>query len=343
MCFDSQRHRKAVLSAFGAGSSKRSRGRAPAFPDSPHLIELGCRKFAPRTGAECALRQFPFLETANEASELLQRLAESQRQIRPGSAYRLQFNQSFRFTDGIRLIPYLQRLGITTLYSSPILAARSGSTHGYDITDHNRINPEIGSEEELQQLLDLLRRSGMGLLLDVVPNHMGVGYGTNPWWQDVLENGRASEYANFFDIDWNPLKPELRNKVLLPILGNQYGAELEAGHIVLAYGDRRFPDRVFRQGPSSRSADDSTDFPLRGRAAPTGGDGSRAACAVWRHLRSCRRTPLPNRSGASRRQREVPFLLRRFADLVERSEEARDYVQAAVARLNGTAGRFAQL
>ncbi len=179
-------------------------------------------------------------ETANEAAPFLLRLAENQRRVRPGSVYRLQFNRNFRFTDGIRIIPYLQRLGITTLYSSPILAAQAGSMHGYDITDHNRINPEIGSSEELQQLLALLKDNGMGLLLDVVPNHMGVGYGTNLWWADVLENGRASEYANFFDIDWNPLKPELRNKVLLPILGNQYGEELEAGHIVLAYGEKGF-------------------------------------------------------------------------------------------------------
>ncbi len=205
----------------------------------------------------------PLVDTADEASELLQRLPESQRQVRPGSAYRLQFNHSFRFVDGIRLIPYLQRLGITTLYASPILAARSGSMHGYDITDHNHINPEIGSEEELQELLDLLRRNGMGLLLDVVPNHMGVGYGTNPWWQDVLENGRASAYANFFDIDWNPLKPELRNKVLLPILGDQYGAELEAGHIVLAYGGQGFRIEYFDKSLPVDPQTDSTDFPLR--------------------------------------------------------------------------------
>ncbi len=184
-------------------------------------------------------------ESADEISESLRELAESQRRIRPGSAYRLQFNSSFRFADGLRLLPYLQRMGITTLYSSPILAARAGSMHGYDITDHNRINPEMGSEEELHELLGELMRRGMGLLLDVVPNHMGVGYGTNLWWQDVLENGRSSEYASFFDIDWNPLKAELRDKVLLPILGNQYGEELETGHIVLTYGERGFRIEYF--------------------------------------------------------------------------------------------------
>jgi len=277
------------------------------------------------------------LDPANEASEFLQRLAESQRQVRPGSAYRLQFNRSFRFVDGMRLIPYLQRLGITTLYASPILAAQAGSMHGYDITDHNRINPEIGSEEELQQLLGLLQRNGMGLLLDVVPNHMGVGYGTNPWWQDVLENGRASEYANFFDIDWNPLKPELRNKVLLPILGNQYGAELEAGHIVLVYGERGFRIEYF----DKTLPVDPQSIPLVFRF----GDGLRQPGDTARELLAllAALAELPPHTAAEpergfRRQREVPFLLRRFVELVERSKEVREYVQAAVTRLNGTAG-----
>jgi (1->4)-alpha-D-glucan 1-alpha-D-glucosylmutase len=277
------------------------------------------------------------LDAANESSEFLQRLVENQRRVRPGSAYRVQFNQNFRFGDGIRLLPYLQRLGVTTLYSSPILAARAGSMHGYDITDHNRINEEIGSEEELEQLLGLLRRSGMGLLLDVVPNHMGVGYGTNPWWQDVLENGRASEYANFFDIDWNPLKPELRDKVLLPILGNQYGAELEAGNIVLAYDERGFRIEYF----DKTLPIDPQTIPLIfhfGDGLRQPGDTARELLALLAAL-----AELPPHTSAEperglRRQREVPFLLRRFTELVERSQDVREYVQSAVTRLNGTAG-----
>jgi (1->4)-alpha-D-glucan 1-alpha-D-glucosylmutase len=279
----------------------------------------------------------PLPDSADEASEFLQRLEENQRRVRPGSAYRLQFNHSFRFVDGIRLIPYLQRLGITTLYASPILAARSGSMHGYDITDHNRINPEIGSEEELQQLLGLLQRSGMGLLLDVVPNHMGVGYNTNPWWQDVLENGRASEYANFFDIDWNPLKPELRNKVLLPILGNQYGVELETGNIVLTYGERGFRIKYFEK---TLPVDPQT-IPLVfrfGDGLRQPGDTARELLALLSALAELPPHTSTEPERSFRRQREVPFLLRRFVELVERSKEAREYVQAAVARLNGTEG-----
>jgi (1->4)-alpha-D-glucan 1-alpha-D-glucosylmutase len=279
----------------------------------------------------------PLPETANDASEFLTRLAENQRRVRPGSAYRLQFNRSFRFVDGIRLIPYLKQLGITTLYSSPILAARAGSMHGYDITDHNRLNPEIGTEEELQELLAELMRNGMGLLLDVVPNHMGVGYGTNPWWQDVLENGRASAYANFFDIDWNPLKPELRNKVLLPVLGNQYGAELEAGHIVLVYEGRNFSIQYFDK---TLPVDPQT-IPLIFRSVGElrqPGDTARDLLAILAAFAELPKHASAEPERASRRQREVPFLLRRFAELAEHSKEIHAYVKAAVERLNGTVG-----
>ncbi len=276
-------------------------------------------------------------ETANEAAEFLQRLAENQRRVRPGSVYRLQFNRNFRFADGIRMIPYLQRLGITTLYCSPILAAQAGSMHGYDITDHNRINPEIGSEEELQQMLGLLKENGMGLLLDVVPNHMGVGYGNNLWWADVLENGRASEYANFFDIDWSPLKPELHNKVLLPILGNQYGEELEAGRIVLAFGHLGFRVEYFDKALPV----DPQTIPLIFRSVREVRPAEETPRELLALLASLAELPphtAPQAERTSRRQREVPFLLRRFVELVERSEEVRDYVRAAVERLNGTPG-----
>ncbi len=279
----------------------------------------------------------PLPQTANEASEFLNQLSRDQRRLRPGSAYRMQFNQSFRFSDGIRLIQYLKRLGITTLYASPILAARAGSMHGYDITDHNRINPEIGTEAELHELLDELMRHGMGLMLDVVPNHMGVGYGTNLWWRDVLENGRTSEYANFFDIDWNPLKTELLNKVLLPILGNQYGEELEAGRIALVQQGGGFCieyfDKVLPVDPQTIPLIFNAQSDLR-----PSGDTAReflASLAAFAELPP-HTSAEPERS--SRRQREIPFLLRRFAELEERSPEVRDVVQAAVKRINGTPG-----
>ena len=118
--------------------------------------------------------------------------------------------------------------------------ARAGSQHGYDIIDHSKLNPEIGTEEEFRRAVrGAESNAAWGCLLDIVPNHMGVGHGDNPWWQDVLQNGRTSIYADFFDIDWEPLKPELRNKVLLPILGKPYGDDLEVGTYQLAFEDGR--------------------------------------------------------------------------------------------------------
>ena len=127
--------------------------------------------------------------------DCLERLASEKRGAIPLSTYRLQFNKDLRFEDARELIPYLGTLGISHCYCSPILKARAGSPHGYDIIDHNQLNPEIGTEEEFRRLATELKARGMGLLLDTVPNHMGVGAGDNPWWQDVLQNGRASAYA----------------------------------------------------------------------------------------------------------------------------------------------------
>ena len=158
----------------------------------------------------------------------------------PVSTYRLQFNQSFSFKDAAHLVPYLHDLGITDCYASPYLKALPGSSHGYDIIDPTSLNPELGSEDDYQQFINQLDRHHMGQLLDVVPNHMGIDRSANPWWQDVLENGPSSKHAKIFDVDWNPVKPELENKVLLPILGEQYGIALENQEISLSFADGRF-------------------------------------------------------------------------------------------------------
>src|SRR5262245_23971618 len=128
-------------------------------------------------------------------SECLDRLAGGRRGTRPLATYRLQFSARFRFEDAQRLAGYLHALGISHVYSSPVLQARPGSSHGYDITDHNQLNPEVGNYEDLQALVRELKGYDMGQILDFVPNHMGIGEGSNPWWQDVLANGRSSEYA----------------------------------------------------------------------------------------------------------------------------------------------------
>src|SRR5581483_5016014 len=136
----------------------------------------------------------------------------------PSATYRIQLNQNFRFADTLKILDYLQDLGITDLYLSPILAARKGSTHGYDLIDPTRINPEIGTEDEFNTLQTELQNRGMGLLLDIVPNHMAAS-AENPWWLDVLENGSQSAFAGFFDIDWHPQSRNLEGRILLPVLG----------------------------------------------------------------------------------------------------------------------------
>ena len=153
----------------------------------------------------------------------------------PLSTYRLQFNRDFTFNQAREIVPYLRELGISHLYASPYLKARPGSRHGYDIIDHNALNPEIGTYEEFEQLCATLAEHGMGQILDVVPNHMGVQGGDNAWWLDVLENGQASAYAGFFDIDWSPIKLKLHGKVLLPVLGNTYGAVLDNAELQLRF------------------------------------------------------------------------------------------------------------
>ncbi len=163
----------------------------------------------------------------------------------PTATYRLQFHSSFTFAHACALVPYLHQLGISHVYASPISRAAPGSTHGYDVCDHNELNPELGTREDFEALSAELKRHGMGLLVDFVPNHMGIEHAVNPWWRSVLENGPASPYANFFDIDWQPLKRELDNKVLLPVLGEQYGKTLEDDGFKLDYTDGRF---VLRHG-----------------------------------------------------------------------------------------------
>ena len=153
----------------------------------------------------------------------------------PLATYRLQLTKAFDFDDAARLVPYLKALGISHVYASPFLKARGGSLHGYDIVDHAALNPELGGEEAFNRLSQALTDADLGLILDFVPNHMGVGRDDNGWWLDVLEWGPKSPYARAFDIDWEslPYKPE--GGVLLPILGRLYGDALEAGEIVLKY------------------------------------------------------------------------------------------------------------
>ena len=161
--------------------------------------------------------------------------APSERFEQIRATYRLQFHRGFTFHDATKLVPYLSKLGISHIYASPVMEARSGSTHGYDIINHNRLNPELGGEEEFRELVDALFRHGMGLILDIVPNHMAVGGCDNAWWLDVLEWGEDSPFAEYFDINWDATRPDLKGRVLLPVLGDQYGVVLENGEIELRF------------------------------------------------------------------------------------------------------------
>jgi len=144
----------------------------------------------------------------------------------PSSTYRLQFNRWFTFAQAREIVPYLHALGVSDAYASPYFQAGANSLHGYDITDHNKLNAAIGSREEYDSWIAELHAHSMGQVLDFVPNHVGIADSLNTWWMDVLENGPSSRYAPYFDIDWHPLKSDLHDKVLLPILSDQYGRVL---------------------------------------------------------------------------------------------------------------------
>jgi (1->4)-alpha-D-glucan 1-alpha-D-glucosylmutase len=153
----------------------------------------------------------------------------------PRATYRLQFHKEFGFRHAAALAPYLARLGVSHIYASPYLRARPGSAHGYDIVDHGQLNPDLGDKTTFDEMVTAFRDNALGQILDFVPNHMGVGGADNPWWLDVLEWGSQSEYAGWFDIDWEPDRRYLEGKLLVPFLGDQYGAVLESGQLTLRF------------------------------------------------------------------------------------------------------------
>jgi (1->4)-alpha-D-glucan 1-alpha-D-glucosylmutase len=231
------------------------------------------------------------------------------------ATYRLQFNRGFTFRDAICLVPYLARLGVSHIYASPIMEARPGSTHGYDIVDHNRLNPEIGNDGDFCALVDTLHRHGMGLILDFVPNHMGVGGRDNAWWLDVLEWGRESPFAEYFDINWDAPRPDLNGRVLLPVLGEQYGVVLENGGIELRFdpAEGSFSAWYFEHR-----------FPISPRTYPVVLAGGGAALAEFAdHFRALRRG---SRKAARARAAELK------QRLAERAQEA-EIAQAVAAAL----------
>jgi (1->4)-alpha-D-glucan 1-alpha-D-glucosylmutase len=175
--------------------------------------------------------------------------------IEPRATYRIQLNSDFDLNAAAEIVPYLAQLGISHLYCSPWMQAAPGSTHGYDVVDYQHVSDQLGGSAGHERMCAALRENGMSQILDIVPNHMAITGRENPWWWDVLENGPASRYSAYFDVDWEPPEARLRNTVLLPVLGDHYGRVLDAGQIKLVRDGAdfvfRYFDRTFPAAPRS--------------------------------------------------------------------------------------------
>ncbi|MFZ2650190.1 MAG: malto-oligosyltrehalose synthase [Burkholderiaceae bacterium] len=264
----------------------------------------------------------------------------------PRSTYRMQLHLDFNFENARALVPYLAELGISHLYCSPPLRARPGSQHGYDVVDHGALNPELGTRQDFDRLVESLHQHDMGLLVDIVPNHMGVLSGDNAWWLDVLENGAASVYAEFFDIDWAAADPALTGRVLLPILGDQYGVVLERGELVfgfdaargyftLSYHEHRLPVDPAGYGALLRRA-------LRGLSA-TALPASGAASVIRLAEAFERLPPHSSTDPAARtlRQRDKTLLKARLAEQVHEFSALGAGIESIIGSMNGVVGERA--
>lgn len=258
----------------------------------------------------------------------------------PRATYRVQFNADFTFRDAQAIVPYLRRLGVSHLYASPIFQARPGSTHGYDICDYSRLNEVLGTDEDFDALVSTLNAHDMGLIVDIVPNHMGIGTDCNQWWVDVLENGPSSRYAGYFDITWSPVKHELEDKVLLPVLEDQYGAELESGKFQLGYEDGQF---FVQYNTIWLPLMPDTYVPILQEVVAHLGDLSeneelqelQSIVTALQHLPSYQERDPEQRE---LRHREKEIIKRRIRLLAESSEVIRVGIQHVLTALNGTAG-----
>ena len=283
-----------------------------------------------------------------DTQRLLQQALDhiTERRRLPESTYRLQFHAGFTFKDATAVVPYLNDLGVTHAYASPYLKARPGSTHGYDVIDHNQLNPELGTADDHAAYSAALADRGLGQILDTVPNHVGVGTNDNAWWNDVLENGRLSRYADCFDIAWDgPSRAGDHGKVLLPVLGGLYADvlakgelklefDLAAGSFAVAYFDRRFPidPRTFGRILRSREADLS-------RALGEGHNELWQFCHVVVASESLANGVAMKGSAAAFSPAErVNDIKHRLAELVRRNSTAREYIEKTVGEFNGTPG-----
>ena len=291
--------------------------------------------------------KLPHADTTRLPAKSLLLLSAASRVIRQsgalhrlGATYRLQLRPEFGLEAATGVLDYLSELGITDVYSSPLTASGAGSSHGYDVVDHGRLNPELGAEGAFRTFSAELRRRGLGLLLDWVPNHMGVLVGQNPRWDDVLQNGPSALNAEFFDIDWAPLREDLHGRVLLPLLGDQYGRVLERGELRVVWDDASFKlayfDKRLPLGPKSL-------LPLLELALthltlaetdPNRHELESVLTAV-RHLPARHETSPELRK---ERARELSVIKRRLYGLWHGSPQVRVTFEQALDILNGTSG-----
>jgi len=289
------------------------------------------------------------MATADGVSVRVDRLVDSverllkDRWCRPRATYRLQFHpQHLTFREAAAVVPYLAELGISHVYASPCRKARAGSPHGYAIVDYNALNPELGTEDDYRAMAAAIHAQAMGQIQDIVPNHMCIESDGNPWWNDVLENGPGSPYAAYFDIEWKPVKEELENKILLPVLAGQYGEVLESGDLRLEYGAGTF---FLRTPGRALPLDPKTFGMILGRglaefAAAFAGD-PQDRLELESILTALEHLPDRNDTAAARtaeRQREKEIIKGRLRALTERSAEIAGFVAERVREVNGTAG-----
>jgi (1->4)-alpha-D-glucan 1-alpha-D-glucosylmutase len=293
--------------------------------------------------AERAAAEARAARLADEARPIAARVVDEvrHRYVRPIATYRLQFNPAFTFRDAAALVPYLKRLGISHVYASPYLRPKQGSTSGYNVCDPSQLNPELGGDETFAEWLDAMRAHGMSQILDIVPNHMAA-VTENPWWFDVLENGPSSPFANFFDIDWDPIKPELAGKVLLPVLGQQYGEVLEDGQLKLDYHEGAFSLSYYdlRLPTAAKSTLPLLNHRLDDLRAALGEEHEafielQSIMTSIEHLPPQTARDLPS---IRERQREIGVIKRRLRELTAASEPTREHIQRNVVEYNGQAG-----
>ena len=257
----------------------------------------------------------------------------------PVATYRLQFNSGFTFRAAHDIVDYLHAIGISDCYASSYLRAVPGSSHGYDIADPTALNPEIGTDEEYAAWIDALRQADMGHILDVVPNHMGIARSANPWWMDVLENGPSSRFARFFDIEWRPIKDELADKVLLPILGDYYGSVLEDQQLAIEYRDGAF---IIRYGDDWLPLAPDTYPRVLDAVLADWHDGESEVDELRSIVTAAQNLPARSASDAEAiavRAREKEIVKRRLAALVAANPDLRRAIDHVLAVFNGIKGQ----